>query len=137
MKVAPPLLSSAAMPADDTAIERAPPVYGCRESEVGFGVVERSSDLVRGLLDTGACTCTNTCKYHNDGGCDDGGPGKDYSVCDRGTDCADCGPSTRTSLAVGASCTGMSNDRSSHAHSAPGMGHPPPRDGEGGGGGGS
>ena len=27
----------------------------------------------------------------NDGYCDDGGPGSDYSYCSLGTDCADCG----------------------------------------------
>jgi hypothetical protein len=36
--------------------------------------------------------CTDTCQFANDGLCDDGGPGSDYSVCDYGTDCADCGP---------------------------------------------
>lgn len=35
--------------------------------------------------------CTNTCQYANDGECDDGGPNSDYSVCDLGTDCGDCG----------------------------------------------
>lgn len=35
--------------------------------------------------------CTNTCTYANDGDCDDGGPGADYSLCDYGTDCGDCG----------------------------------------------
>ena len=55
---------------------------------------------------TGSCTCTNTCEYANDGGCDDGGPGKDYSLCDLGTDCADCGPSTRRMLKRGETCTG-------------------------------
>ena len=28
----------------------------------------------------------------NDGTCDDGGPGAEYSFCELGTDCADCGP---------------------------------------------
>jgi hypothetical protein len=36
--------------------------------------------------------CTNTCRYANDFDCDDGGPGFDYSFCDLGTDCDDCGP---------------------------------------------
>jgi len=35
--------------------------------------------------------CTNTCRWHNDVDCDDGGPGYDYSLCDLGSDCADCG----------------------------------------------
>ena len=36
--------------------------------------------------------CLNTCEYAGDGDCDDGGPSSDFSLCDVGTDCADCGP---------------------------------------------
>ena len=36
--------------------------------------------------------CTETCLYASDGGCDDGGPGAEYSICALGTDCTDCGP---------------------------------------------
>merc|ERR1712054_679427 len=35
--------------------------------------------------------CDNTCKYSNDGDCDDGGAGSSYDFCDIGTDCVDCG----------------------------------------------
>jgi hypothetical protein len=35
--------------------------------------------------------CKNTCSYPQDGDCDDGGVGSKYSVCELGTDCADCG----------------------------------------------
>ena len=35
--------------------------------------------------------CLNTCSYASDGACDDGGPGADYSYCNLGTDCYDCG----------------------------------------------
>ena len=35
--------------------------------------------------------CLESCSYSNDGACDDGGESSDYSVCDFGTDCADCG----------------------------------------------
>jgi hypothetical protein len=41
---------------------------------------------------TDTTLCENTCTYSNDGQCDDGGPGADYSICDLGTDCNDCGP---------------------------------------------
>ena len=34
--------------------------------------------------------CDNTCNWDNDGDCDDGGPGSEYFLCDRGTDCNDC-----------------------------------------------
>lgn len=36
--------------------------------------------------------CTNTCATANDQECDDGGPLSVYSICELGTDCADCGP---------------------------------------------
>ena len=40
----------------------------------------------------GSTICTNTCTlYASDGDCDDGGPNHDYSLCDYGTDCDDCG----------------------------------------------
>jgi hypothetical protein len=35
--------------------------------------------------------CSNSCASANDGECDDGGPNSLYSVCQLGTDCADCG----------------------------------------------
>ena len=35
--------------------------------------------------------CTNTCRWADDGECDDGGPDSMYSVCRYGTDCGDCG----------------------------------------------
>ena len=35
--------------------------------------------------------CFQTCAYANDGDCDDGGPGAQYTLCDLGSDCADCG----------------------------------------------
>jgi hypothetical protein len=35
--------------------------------------------------------CTNTCRYDFDFDCDDGGPFSDYSYCEYGTDCGDCG----------------------------------------------
>lgn len=44
-------------------------------------------------------TCSNTCTWANDGACDDGGPGSEFSVCDCGTDCGDCG--TRTTADCG------------------------------------
>ena len=34
--------------------------------------------------------CDNTCKHPNDGDCDDGGFGSEYSACAAGTDCDDC-----------------------------------------------
>ena len=35
--------------------------------------------------------CTDTCAFAADGACDDGGFGAEYTLCDRGDDCVDCG----------------------------------------------
>ena len=35
--------------------------------------------------------CSETCRYASDGDCDDGGPGGEYSSCEYGSDCTDCG----------------------------------------------
>jgi hypothetical protein len=36
--------------------------------------------------------CIDTCAYSNDAVCDDGGPDSEFSLCEYGTDCSDCGP---------------------------------------------
>ena len=41
--------------------------------------------------DGGAASCTDTCSVSSDGDCDDGGAGAEYSLCEGGTDCTDCG----------------------------------------------
>jgi hypothetical protein len=41
--------------------------------------------------DPDAWICSDRCRYADDGMCDDGGPGSEYSLCAFGTDCADCG----------------------------------------------
>ena len=52
------------------------------------------------------CVCTNTCVHRHDGACNDGGAGSVDGTCALGTDCADCGPSLRStvSTAKGALC---------------------------------
>ena len=40
----------------------------------------------------GSGTCVDSCIYADDGDCDDGGSGAEYSLCDPCTDCGDCGP---------------------------------------------
>ncbi len=42
--------------------------------------------------DQGMSACADTCRYANDGVCDDGGTNSQYSECPLGTDCTDCGP---------------------------------------------
>jgi hypothetical protein len=59
------------------------------------GPVDLGTDLGRDFgIDSGPAEdlCTDTCTYDDDGDCDDGGPGSDFSLCDYGTDCTDCGP---------------------------------------------
>jgi len=44
---------------------------------------------------TGEVLCDDSCYWSSDGYCDDGGPGHEFvvgSICELGTDCADCGP---------------------------------------------
>merc|ERR1719182_118744 len=43
------------------------------------------------VCDTGAALCIDDCNWVNDGDCDDGGPGWEYTLCDLGNDCTDCG----------------------------------------------
>ena len=45
--------------------------------------------------------CTDACRFASDGFCDDGGAGASFSLCERGTDCTDCG--ARFSVEVGGS----------------------------------
>ena len=42
-----------------------------------------------------ACRCQDSCASAHDGVCDDGGLGSAFRLCALGSDCADCGPSTR------------------------------------------
>lgn len=44
-----------------------------------------------GGVDALAMVCEDSCRWAGDGECDDGGSGSDYSVCEMGTDCRDCG----------------------------------------------
>ena len=48
------------------------------------------------------CVCTNQCigreDYAEDGICDDGGEGSQYSSCELGTDCEDCSNQPRCGL---------------------------------------
>lgn len=73
--------------------------------------------------------CENTCQYAFDGDCDDGGPNSDYSLCDCGTDCADCGTrevsdndclggASSSSSSSGSSSSGSSSSSSSGSSSS-------------------
>eukprot|EP00966_Prymnesium_polylepis_P177110 4102030-Prymnesium_polylepis.1 len=39
-----------------------------------------------------ATICTDFCRFSSDTDCDDGGPGSEYTLCNFGDDCIDCGP---------------------------------------------
>lgn len=43
------------------------------------------------LLSCRRTICDNSCPFHADGECDDGGEGSLYDVCQYGSDCDDCG----------------------------------------------
>ena len=82
----------------------------CQSNNVHSTLADYALAVVTAVADSGpitpaSCTCSNTCTSHGDQSCDDGGPGSNYSVCALGTDCADCGPSARVTLAKGASCS--------------------------------
>ena len=38
-----------------------------------------------------SASCLDVCEHADDGDCDDGGPGSEFSQCPLGTDCTDCG----------------------------------------------
>jgi hypothetical protein len=56
-------------------------------------------------------TCINSCKYRDDGECDDGGPGAGYQFCEFGTDCNDCKPRHGTNMNCVVNCTTLISDR--------------------------
>jgi hypothetical protein len=58
-------------------------------ANVGDGQDQYCSPTASFCVDYGLCI--DTCIYTDDGDCDDGGPNSDFSLCEYGTDCADCG----------------------------------------------
>ena len=57
--------------------------------------------------------CSNSCQYANDGECDDGGPNSQYSLCDCGTDCNDCGERSQIDCLGGSSSSSSGGSSSS------------------------
>ncbi|MFN3199615.1 MAG: hypothetical protein ACE366_14515 [Bradymonadia bacterium] len=51
---------------------------------------DNAHDTCRAAAGSGEL-CGNNCRFANDGECDDGGPNAQFSVCELGTDCGDCG----------------------------------------------
>lgn len=80
----------------------------CASRVCTAGICEGAATYYRESFDTddggwtaptgGTTLCTETCSFANDGACDDGGPGAEFSLCELGTDCTDCG--SRTSGAI-------------------------------------
>ena len=72
-----------------------PTDFGAAPSDLGPRDLGGPPDLGRDFgIDSGSGggLCSESCSYSNDGDCDDGGPGSDFSLCSLGTDCIDCGP---------------------------------------------
>ena len=73
--------------------------------------------------------CAETCIGASDGLCDDGGPGAEYTACQYGTDCADCGVRRSTVLDPSQSpdpTPSPSPDPSPSLDPGPGPAPPPP-----------
>ena len=51
-------------------------------------------DTTKGGWSSPEGICNDDCRYSKDGACDDGGPNSDYSACNAGEDCGDCGSAT-------------------------------------------
>lgn len=54
-------------------------------------VIDGLDGLYCSLESVGCKKCIDSCYWSKDGSCDDGGPGSDFSICELGTDCSDCG----------------------------------------------
>ena len=74
--------------------ECAPSGLACLLECVDGLIPGTSAPCQLGMWNDASCmcesTCNNTCRFANDGECDDGSEGSDYSLCPLGTDCADC-----------------------------------------------
>jgi hypothetical protein len=67
-------------------------IRGCAES-CGTCADPMVCDNVMGTcVMTPDAMCNNTCSSAGDNECDDGGPDSLFSLCELGSDCADCGP---------------------------------------------
>lgn len=53
--------------------------------------IEELEGFYCSLESAGCLKCMDSCYWAKDGSCDDGGPGSDFSICELGTDCSDCG----------------------------------------------
>ena len=78
----------------------------------------------RQLQSSAPTTCDNTCRFANDGECDDGGPGAQHSqYCECGTDCADCNRrDTCTYNGPACPCGGPGSSIRVETHCGPGAG---------------
>lgn len=88
---------------------------GCGNDECGNPCGECSGDLYcngsSGMCEEGTEMCNNACRFASDDECDDGGRDCLTSLCDFGSDCADCGTRTEEDrLPEGESCGGGDDD---------------------------
>jgi hypothetical protein len=118
------------IPPDGSTIHRC--TCGVRLNVTHHNATTNRTNLTLVLEDQEPCFCNNTCTYANNGICEDGGPGSDPTrskvfrfdatrvpsvweelKCALGSDCNDCGPSTRengTGTAPGEVCPESSDD---------------------------
>jgi len=64
----------------------------CGDMDGACPMDQLCDDLTGQCSATPDATCNNTCTSSGDGECDDGRAGSHYSLCELGSDCADCGP---------------------------------------------
>ena len=79
---------------------RSPNLWGCAPTCTSHAdcvtdccvALDDFEDLYCSPTASNCVKCIDTCQFASDGACDDGGPGSQFSVCELGTDCTDCGP---------------------------------------------
>ena len=69
-----------------------PPQWAAADQVCAVVMVSDAQDQDQIITTYEIRLCSETCAYSADGDCDDGGEASDYSFCDLGTDCIDCGP---------------------------------------------
>lgn len=97
---------------DNTAVAR----HSCREHRLALqhslmgrlcllGLLVVAISTTTAAAAANQCVCDDSCEWMTDGECDDGMPGSTGKTCAPGTDCSDCGSSTRKQLAPATTCT--------------------------------
>ena len=75
----------------DATQKRALPRFGTPSTSLARRSMLAAAIALVAIATAGQTYCSNTCNTANDGECDDGGPGAEFTSCNFGTDCNDCG----------------------------------------------